>query len=136
MQNGKSTKGFVLGIILLSLGASVLPSISGDVVNVHTLDANINHSTTNYTLIVVGQIKNMSKQPLEHNFTFTSVLIYIVVFENGQKIGQGFFPSGYPISFHCDAQIGIVANHIICAKFIFHYLFNDSPMHSRYCDMY
>jgi len=124
-----------VGIVLLFVGVSIIPSIKGNVMDMNRFDNKINNSTIKYTAIVVGLIQDMYKQPLEHYFKFTALFIFIAIFENRQKIGQGIYPPGYPLSFYCDAQMGIVTKHIICATFISHYPYYDSPTYSQYSDI-
>jgi len=58
MQNTLWTKGLEIGIILLFLGAGIVPSLTGSVVDDNTADYNKNNSSRISWIIYIGLIKD------------------------------------------------------------------------------
>ena len=108
MRNGLWTKGFVLGIIFFSLGASVLPSVSGNAVNVNSADV--------YKTVAIGLIKNMEK--INDNFyLFNCVLVFGAEFVNGKLDIFGIFHNNEFLPLEFESKFGFISNHFICGVF-------------------
>ena len=121
MQNTIWKKGLGIGIILLFLGASVLPSITGYVVNFDTDNNNRNNSANPETVthIIIGTINLITKNP-PHDYVFEGRRGFGIVYTSWSglsvvSIGGTFF-TYYDIEF----KIGIVTKHFVCAMFHFH----------------
>jgi hypothetical protein len=119
MQKSLNTKGLVLGIIFVFLGASVLPSISGHLANINTGSNNRNNSAMSLhsIAIVIGTIDLMSKNP-PHEYIFTG--------KHGRAIVYSSFSRAWSVSPIHDVlftypvvkfKIGIVTNNFVCALF-------------------
>jgi hypothetical protein len=125
MQNSVWMKGLVIGIIILFLGASVLPSITATVVNVNTDKNNIN-SSIGYVHYVIGLINDgvlvYDNNGVLFGAEFTTIFVISLVFfndeNNTQDWGINIFPPGQHGIFVFQNYTGIVNNHFICGKFI------------------
>lgn len=124
MQISIWKKGFGIGIIILFLGISVLPSINANVVNAKTDDTDIKNSTTQTTVIAkfIGLIYDL-RHPSSDVISFRCILVYHWYFMNGKLFNKGFikFNNDDPTSdfeyFHYSSKIGIVTFHLIFASF-------------------
>jgi len=116
MRKSCLKKGLVVGIIILFLGTGVLPSISGNLVNVTTSDSYLNNSTTGYQYILIGFIKNVHKIP-RTEYGFDALIVYYVWLYQGDVIDSGFLTGNQRTIVYSTFKIGIVTNHIVCGIF-------------------
>jgi hypothetical protein len=114
MRNCMWTKGFGVGIIILFLGASVLPGINATVVNVNTADDNINNPImeNKYTTIYIGLIKDMVKINDSH-YQFNCILVFLWDFYNGERHGHDVIKNNYLYELEFDSKVGFIGKHII-----------------------
>ena len=119
MQKSMYTKGLVVGIIFVFLGASVLPSISGHLANFNTGSNNRNNSAMplHSIAIVIGTIDLISKNP-PHEYNFMG--------NHGLAILYSSFTRDWSVSPINDVlftypfvkfKIGIVTNNFIYVLF-------------------
>ena len=116
MRNGLWTKGFGIGMIILFLGASVLPNITARMEKDNTVaDYNLNISAINYTFKFIGLIKDMMKN--ETIVAITCIMAFYwfyddegILYEHGITHRATCFPY--------IKQIGFIGKHIIFASFI------------------
>jgi type II secretory pathway component PulF len=112
MRNGLWTKGFVIGIIMLFVGAGVLPSVSGNVVNLNTASDNI-------TQIIIGVIKDKTLVS-PYAYGFTCIIVIFAVFYQGSLMNSGLLIN-QETNLTFTSKIGIFSNHIICGMFFLPY---------------
>ena len=105
-----------MGIIILFIEASVLPSINANVVNVNTDDNKKNYSTWNETLTLIGLFKNKVKLS-DNYYSFDCILIIYSINRDGKQILHGVLKGGYPVEVSFEKKTGIFTNHIVFAKF-------------------
>jgi hypothetical protein len=115
-MNNKWMKEFGIGLILLFLGTSVLPStIAGIVPATDSIDRPINNSSITATLIFIGSIKNSNIT--EDYVFFESIRVIGISFVDGKFQEAIVFEGGYPFWCYFDSKIGFVGKHFICAIF-------------------
>jgi hypothetical protein len=123
MRNGLWTKGFGIGIIILFLGASVLPGINATVVNVKTADDNINNPTmaNKETYIFIGLIKDVVKIN-DNGYQFRCILVFWWAFSSGAPQGHGVLKNDYDLyNLYFDSKVGFIGKHIIFGTFTIDY---------------
>ena len=113
-------KCLAVGIILFFIGAGVIPSMRGNIVNVNTSDDNIINSATS-TAIFFGLIKNMNKS-FDNSISFNCIIVYYRAYVDGHLYIATVLTNGFDIDVHYNNKIGIIANHIIFAAFTIHSL--------------
>jgi hypothetical protein len=113
------TKGIVVGIIILFLEVSVLPSKTASVEEVSTVvDSKINNSAMNiynFTYKFIGLIQAM--QMNETIVAFDSRIVFYWFYDNeGQLYDHGI--TGRAVDIHYDKKIGFIGKHVIFATLI------------------
>jgi hypothetical protein len=116
MKNSKWMKGFGIGIIILFIGMSVLPSTIAKVANIDApVDRPINISTTTATLIFIGSIKNSNDSG--NHVSFECIRVLGISFVDGKLQEISVIEGGYPFWCYYDSKIGFIGKHFICAIF-------------------
>ena len=130
MRNCLWTKGFGIGIIILFLGASVLPSITANIVNVDTPDDNINNSTVQYPMkySIIGLIKWL-EYPSNNSISFRCIIVYYWSYVDGQLDKHGFLSGSYPAYIFYDTKTGIIIQPIIFATFTLNWDYCSQKVH-------
>jgi len=110
MQNSMWTKGLVLGIIILFLGAGVLPSVCGN-------EIKISNSSLIAIVFMVGTINNKKEiQQNAYTFNFTG---FYAVYASGQLVYRTIKNASAELWYK--SKIGIFSEHIVCAIFVVEY---------------
>lgn len=112
MRNGKWMKGFGIGIIILFLGASVLPSINAKVVNVTTTDNNINNPASESKALFIGLLKSLNDD-VAGLYLFDCIIIYFAEYLDGQLINRQLQINTQVVGSY-DTKTGIVSEHFVC----------------------
>ena len=117
MQNGELIRGFGIGLIILLLGASIIPGMYANVIDVNTADNNITNSKIILTYIIIGKIRDKKKLIEENNYySFFAIRLFVVEFIDKKfSMTENIFDSYLEFGFH--SKIGIFRNHCVYAVF-------------------
>lgn len=116
MKHSILKKGLILGLILLFLGISVVPSGTVNGKNTGSfIDSNKDNSFENVTFVFIGQIKEPDQS--ENQILFYCVRTLFLFFVDNNLLQSAFITGGYPIRFFYDTKSGFVGTHFIVASF-------------------
>ena len=115
MQNTLWTKGLEIGIILLFLGAGIVPSLTGSVVDDNTADYNKNNSSRISWIIYIGLIKDKNYHRHDR-VEFTGLKVFYIHRLWEEPFDYGFLHDVY-VGYDINYKIGILTRHFVCAMF-------------------
>lgn len=120
MRTDKWMKGFGIGIILLFLGASVLPNVTAHMTKGYISDENINNQITQNTFVTykksfIGLI--LMREAWSNYCFFNCIFVYYRFFQDGELIEEKVLGGKAPIELDFNSKNGYAGRFIICATF-------------------